>query len=75
MPCAEHDKLKRRYERAALEHKACVYEFRRNTSLGASELLKQAVYESRLNVEIAYGALMAHERTHDCAEGAAKSLI
>ena len=74
MGCAEHDKLRRRYERAALEHEACVYEFRRNNYVGASELLKQAVCETRLNAEIAYDALMAHERIHHCAEGVVKSL-
>ena len=74
MGCAEHDKLKSRYQRASLEHTVAASEFRRNTCIGVSELLKQAVCETRLNAEIAFGALVAHERTHQCTGRTANSL-
>ena len=51
MPCGEHDRLMWRYLRVALEHKAAVRELRRNTWVGGSELLRQAVCETRLNAK------------------------
>ena len=68
MRCQEHDRLVCLHGAAARDYARAMKELKGNDCVGASELLKQAVLESRIVAELAETAVRTHDCEHGCAD-------